>query len=54
MRIIKSAIAGGISGSSILALYFVPAVYLIIKRGEKKRSEKEPELTEEKHTYQEV
>ncbi len=53
-RPLAIAIAGGISGSSILALYFVPAVYLIIKRSEKKRSEKEPVLTSEKHTYQEV
>ncbi len=29
------AIAGGISGSSLLALYFVPSLYLIIKRGDK-------------------
>ena len=53
-RPLAIAIAGGISGSSLLALYFVPAMYLIIKRGEKNKSEKEQELKEEKHTYQEV
>ena len=31
-RPLAIAIAGGISGSSILALYFVPTVYLVIKR----------------------
>ncbi|MEL6928315.1 MAG: efflux RND transporter permease subunit [Cyanobacteria bacterium J06600_6] len=31
-RPLAIAITGGISGSSILALYFVPAVYLLIKR----------------------
>ncbi|MEM7758444.1 MAG: efflux RND transporter permease subunit [Cyanobacteria bacterium P01_A01_bin.40] len=31
-RPLAIAIAGGISGSSVLALYFVPAVYLMIKR----------------------
>ncbi len=55
-RPLAIAIAGGISGSSILALYFVPAVYLIIKRGSKSKNktEKEQQLLEEKHTYQEV
>ena len=35
-RPLAIAITGGISGSSVLALYFVPAVYLIIKRRERK------------------
>ncbi|MEL6912793.1 MAG: efflux RND transporter permease subunit [Cyanobacteria bacterium J06598_4] len=29
------AITGGISGSSLLALYFVPAVYLMIKNSDR-------------------
>ena len=37
-RPLAIAITGGISGSSILALYFVPAVYLLIKRGDRQRS----------------
>ena len=48
------AIAGGISGASILALYFVPAVYLIIRRSGKKCKKQGQELPEEKPTYQEV
>ncbi|MEL6442454.1 MAG: efflux RND transporter permease subunit [Cyanobacteria bacterium J06621_8] len=47
-RPLAIAIAGGISGSSILALYFVPAVYLIIKRSGKKRSHKAPESKPQK------
>ncbi len=46
-RPLAIAIAGGISGSSILALYFVPAVYLIIKRSRKKKPEKEQKLPQE-------
>lgn len=53
-RPLAIAIAGGISGSSILALYFVPAVYLIIKRGGKKSRKQRQKLPKEKHTYQEV
>ncbi|MEM8778267.1 MAG: efflux RND transporter permease subunit [Cyanobacteria bacterium P01_G01_bin.49] len=53
-RPLSIAIAGGISGSSMLALYFVPAVYLIIKRGGKKKRGKEQKSEEEKQTYQEV
>ncbi|MGF1480029.1 MAG: efflux RND transporter permease subunit [Cyanophyceae cyanobacterium] len=53
-RPLAIAIAGGISGSSILALYFVPAVYSIIKRGNQNQSEKRSELADEKRTYQEV
>ncbi|MGB5970117.1 MAG: efflux RND transporter permease subunit [Spirulinaceae cyanobacterium] len=44
------AIAGGISGSSLLALYFVPAVYLIIKGKPKPHQFKrqyEPSLPDE-------
>ena len=47
-RPLAIAIAGGISGSSILALYFVPAVYLIVKRGGKKKVEEEQEFKQEK------
>ena len=39
-RPLAIAITGGISGSSILALYFVPAVYLMIKRSSKKNKPK--------------
>ena len=55
-RPLAIAIAGGISGSSLLALYFVPAVYLLIKRGgkSKKSTKKEKKISEQKHTYQEV
>ena len=53
-RPLAIAIAGGISGSSILALYFVPAVYLMIKRSGKKTTKQRQKLPEEKHTYQEV
>lgn len=53
-RPLAIAIAGGISGSSILALYFVPAVYLIIRRSGKKFTKQGQELPEEKPTYQEV
>ena len=48
------AIAGGISSSSILALYFVPAVYSIVKRGDKRNSGKDRELKQQNQTYQEV
>ena len=43
-RPLAIAITGGISGSSILALYFVPAVYLMIKRRDraKKKGDKFP------------
>lgn len=34
------AIAGGVSGTTLLALYFVPAVYLIIKRGDNQSSKR--------------
>ncbi len=53
-RPLAIAITGGISGSSLLALYFVPAVYLIIKRGGKKKRGKEQKSKQEKQTYQEV
>ena len=36
-RPLAIAIAGGIGGSTLLALYFVPAIYLIIKRKRKNR-----------------
>ncbi|MBE9048020.1 efflux RND transporter permease subunit [Pleurocapsales cyanobacterium LEGE 10410] len=42
-RPLAIAIAGGISGSSVLALYFVPAVYLIIKRGNRQGENKDPD-----------
>ncbi|MEM7594515.1 MAG: hypothetical protein AAF383_23945 [Cyanobacteria bacterium P01_A01_bin.83] len=54
-KIIMFAIASGISASSILPLYFVPAVYLLIQRGGKKnKTEKKQKLPKQKHTYQEV
>lgn len=37
-RPLAIAIAGGISGATLLALYFVPAAYVLIKRGESKRN----------------
>ncbi|MEL6494684.1 MAG: efflux RND transporter permease subunit [Cyanobacteria bacterium J06623_7] len=37
-RPLAIAITGGISGSSILALYFVPAVYLLIKGRDRRKS----------------
>lgn len=48
------AIAGGVSGTNLLALYFVPAVYLLIKRGDKKKSQQKTQLPEKKHTYQDL
>ncbi len=42
-RPLAIAIAGGISGSSILALYFVPAVYLMIKRKSNKEHRSKPQ-----------
>ena len=42
-RPLAIAIAGGISGSSILALYFVPAVYLMIKRKSNKQHKSKPQ-----------
>ena len=42
-RPLAIAIAGGISGSSILALYFVPAVYLMIKRKSNKEHKPKPQ-----------
>ena len=49
-RPLAIAIAGGISGSSILALYFVPAVYLMIKR----KSRKENKSKSQEPVYQEA
>ncbi len=49
-RPLAIAIAGGISGSSILALYFVPAVYLMIKR----KSNKERKSKPQQPVYKEV
>ena len=37
-RPLAIAIAGGISGATLLALYFVPAAYILIKRGKRDRS----------------
>ena len=34
-----TAIAGGVLGASILALYFVPSVYIALRRRERKRAE---------------
>jgi len=38
-RPLAIAIAGGISGATLLALYFVPAAYLLVKRSSSKPSQ---------------
>lgn len=43
-RPLAIAITGGISGSSILALYFVPAIYLVIKRRDKPAKKKKTQI----------
>ncbi|MEO1800484.1 MAG: hypothetical protein AAFR62_08650 [Cyanobacteria bacterium J06629_2] len=49
------AIAGGINGSLLLALYFVPAIYLVMKRRDQKKSGKKlPRFAPEEHIYQEA
>ncbi|MEO0928950.1 MAG: hypothetical protein AAFY63_24215, partial [Cyanobacteria bacterium J06643_13] len=54
-RPLAIAIAGGINGSLLLALYFVPAIYLVMKRRDKKKSGKIQERFEpEEHIYQEA
>ncbi|MEL6580681.1 MAG: efflux RND transporter permease subunit [Cyanobacteria bacterium J06621_12] len=53
-RPLAIAIAGGINGSLLLALYFVPAVYLVMKRRDQKKSKKGQRLSEKMHTYQGV
>jgi multidrug efflux pump subunit AcrB len=41
-RPLAIAITGGISGASLLALYFVPAAYMLIKRGSRARGDRPP------------
>lgn len=48
------AIAGGIGGSTLLALYFVPAIYLVIKRRDKKAKNKEHKSKLEAPVYNNV
>ncbi|MEO1342013.1 MAG: efflux RND transporter permease subunit, partial [Cyanobacteria bacterium J06635_13] len=54
-RPLAIAIAGGINGSLLLALYFVPAIYLVMKRRDQKKSGKKPQrFAPEEHIYQEA
>ncbi|MGD1921089.1 MAG: efflux RND transporter permease subunit, partial [Pleurocapsa sp.] len=53
-RPLAIAIAGGINGSLLLALYFVPAIYLVVKRRDRKKLARKPEIKANKQTYQEV
>ncbi|MEM8723754.1 MAG: efflux RND transporter permease subunit [Cyanobacteria bacterium P01_G01_bin.39] len=53
-RPLAIAIAGGINGSLLLALYFVPAIYLVMKRRDQKKSKERQGLSEKTHTYQGV
>lgn len=51
-RPLAIAIAGGIGGSSLLALYFVPAVYVLIKRKPSRPKPQHPVNTSEPHSLE--
>lgn len=51
-RPLAIAIAGGIGGSSLLALYFVPAVYVLIKRKPSRPNLQHPIETSEPHSLE--
>jgi len=48
-RPLAIAIAGGISGATLLALYFVPAAYLLVKRGSSKPTQPRPVPESDSH-----